>query len=257
MIFDSHAHYDDEAFDGDRDELLSSMKENGIGYIVNIASSLDTIVSTIKLTEKFDFIYGTAGVHPSDISRLDEEKFRLVEDSLGEPKIIGVGETGLDYHYKDASAILQKKWFERHIELAKEKHLPLVVHSRDANKDTLDMMKALKAEEAGGVIHCFSYGVETAREYLNKGFYLGIGGVLTFKNARKLKEVVEYMPLEQILLETDCPYLSPEPNRGKRNSSLYLPFIIRETARIKKISEEEVIRVTCQNAMRMYNIKEQ
>lgn len=257
MIFESHAHYDDEAFNEDRDSILSSMKEHGIGYIVNISSSLETIHSTIRLTQEYEFIYGTAGVHPSDVNTLEEDQFLLIEESLSLPKIVAVGETGLDYHYRDASPACQKKWFERHIELAKEKHLPLVIHSRDANKDTMDVMKALHAEEAGGVIHCFSYGVETAREYLNKGFYLGIGGVLTFKNARKMKEVVEYMPLGQLLVETDCPYLAPEPFRGKRNSSLYLPYIIREIAGIKSVSEEEVVRVTRQNAINMYNIKEQ
>lgn len=256
MIVDSHAHYDDEQFDLDREELLGSMKENGVGLIVNIGSSLSSSQKTIQLTKQYDFIYGAAGVHPCEINELNEENFKQLEEALKSPKIVGVGEIGLDYHWKDTLPSRQKVWFERQLELAREKGLPVVIHSREASKDTLDMMKSLHGGEIGGVIHCFSYSVETAREYLNMGFYLGIGGVLTYNNAKKLKEVVSYMPLERILLETDAPYLSPVPYRGKRNNSANLSYVAEEIAKIKQISVQDVINITTENALKMYNIEE-
>lgn len=254
MIIDTHAHYDDEAFDEDRDILLKEMSKNGIGLIVNMGASLRGCRDTIALTEQYDFIYGGIGVHPSDTAELDEDSFQWLKEKLGQPKIVAVGEIGLDYHYPEPSVQVQKQWFERQLELAREVKLPVVIHSREAAKDTLDMMQALRAEEIGGVIHCFSYGVEMAREYVNMGFYIGVGGVITFKNGKKLKEVVEYLPLDRIVLETDCPYLSPEPNRGKRNSSLNLPYVVDEIARIKGISQEEVISVTEENARKLYRL---
>lgn len=254
MIIDSHTHYDDDAFEPDREELLGSLNENGIGLIVNIGSSLSTTKKTIELTKQYDFIYGTAGVHPSEAGELSEELFTQLEEAVKLPKIVAVGEIGLDYYWKDVLPETQKRWFEKQMDLARKFKLPLVIHSREACKDTLDMMKAHKAGEMGGVIHCFSYGTDTAKEYLNMGFYLGIGGVITFSNAKKLKEVVSYMPIDRILIETDCPYLSPVPYRGKRNSSLYLPYIIDEIAKLKKVSSEEVIRITHDNAVKMYNI---
>lgn len=254
MIIDTHAHYDDEAFDEDRDILLKEMSKNGIGLIVNMGASLRGCRDTIALTEQYDFIYGGIGVHPSDTAELDEDSFQWLKEKLGQPKIVAVGEIGLDYHYPEPSVQVQKQWFERQLELAREVKLPVVIHSREAAKDTLDMMQTLRAEEIGGVIHCFSYGVEMAREYVNMGFYIGVGGVITFKNGKKLKEVVEYLPLDRIVLETDCPYLSPEPNRGKRNSSLNLPYVVDEIARIKGISQEEVISVTEENARKLYRL---
>lgn len=254
MIIDTHAHYDDEAFDEDRDILLKEMSKNGIGLIVNMGASLRGCRDTIALTEQYDFIYGGIGVHPSDTAELDEDSFQWLKEKLGQPKIVAVGEIGLDYHYPEPSVQVQKQWFERQLELAREVKLPVVIHSREAAKDTLDMMQALRAEEIGGVIHCFSYGVEMAREYVNMGFYIGVGGVITFKNGKKLKEVVEYLPLDRIVLETDCPYLSPEPNRGKRNSSLNLTYVVDEIARIKGISQEEVISVTEENARKLYRL---
>ena len=167
---------------------------------------------------------------------------------------MAVGEIGLDYYWDEPAREIQKKWFERQIALAREVKLPMIVHSRDAAQDTLEVLKAGNAQEVGGVIHCFSYGIEMAREYLDMGFYIGIGGVVTFKNAKKLKEVAEYVPLDRILLETDCPYMAPEPHRGKRNSSLYLPHVAEKIAQIKGVSTEEVCRATLENAKKMYGI---
>lgn len=252
MIFESHAHYDDEAFDEDREELLSTLQEKGISYVINVGASIQTTKNTIALTEKYPFLYGAAGVHPSETAELDEEKFSWLKEQCTLPKIVAVGEIGLDYYWEEPEHDIQKKWFERQLELAREVKLPVIIHSREAAKDTFDMMKALHAEEMGGVIHCFSYTKEMAREYLNMGYFFGIGGVVTFQNAKKQREAVEYIPIEQILLETDSPYLAPVPNRGKRNSSLNIPYIAEAIAQIKGISCEEVTAVTERNAKKLF-----
>ena len=254
MIFDTHAHYDDEQFDEDRDELLASMQACGVEAVTNIGASLATSQNTIELTKKYPFVYGAIGVHPNEVEDLNEDGIAWLKENSGLPKIVAVGEIGLDYYWDEPGREVQKKWFLRQLELAREVKLPVVIHSRDAAKDTLDIMKSFHAENLGGVIHCFSYTKEMVREYLNMGFFLGIGGVVTFKNAKKLKEVVEYMPMEQMVLETDCPYLSPVPNRGKRNSSLNLPYVVEEVARLKGISVDEVIEITNRNAKTMYRL---
>lgn len=256
MIFESHAHYDDKAFDKDREELLDSLGKNGIGYVVNIGANIETTKNTIKLAEKYPFIYGAAGVHPSDTDELKEENFLWLKEQCRHPKIVAVGEIGLDYYWDEPDRKIQKIWFERQLEMAREVKLPVVIHSRDAARDTLDIMKARHAGEIGGVIHCFSYTKEIAKEYLNMDYYFGIGGVVTFQNAKKLKEAVEYIPLDRILLETDSPYLAPAPYRGKRNSSLNLPFIAEEIAAIKGLDYEDVIRITEENAKKLFAIDE-
>lgn len=254
MIFDTHAHYDDDAFDNDRDTLLSSLAENGIEAVVNIGASIRTTKNTLELMKKYPFVYGAVGVHPSESTELNEHLMDWLKHAAGEDKVVAIGEIGLDYYWKEPEPEIQKHWFVRQLELAREVNLPVVVHSRDAAKDTLDIIQAERAGELGGVIHCFSYSVEMAREYLNLGFYLGIGGVLTFNNAKKLKEVVSYMPMDRIVLETDCPYLAPVPNRGKRNSSLNLPYVVDAISQIKGVPAEEVIAVTTENAKRMYRL---
>lgn len=254
MIFDTHAHYDDEAFDEDREELLLGFPEGGIEAAVNVAADPASNERTLELIRQYPFLYGTVGVHPDHVKDLDEEKLKWLAKAAQEPKIVAIGEIGLDYYWKESDPEVQKHWFSRQLDLAEETGLPVVVHSRDAAKDTLDMMKSHRAERIGGVIHCFSYGKELAKEYLNMGLYLGIGGVCTFKNGKKLKEVVEYAPIEQIVLETDSPYLAPEPNRGKRNSSLNLPYVVNAIAAIKQMEPEQVIAITTQNARRMYRL---
>lgn len=255
MIFDTHAHYDDEAFDEDRGILLSSMKSSGIGNIVNIGADMKSSQVSIELASEYDFIYAAVGVHPSEVEELTDEHMDELEKWAALDKVVAIGEIGLDYHYPDTDKVLQKKWFVKQLEVAAKVKLPVVIHSRDAAKDTLDIMKEHKADEIGGVVHCYSYGVEMAREYLDMGYYFGIGGVVTFTNSKKLKEVVSYLPLDKIVLETDCPYLSPVPNRGKRNSSLNLPYVVSAIADIKQISEEEVIEATTKNAFDLYRIK--
>lgn len=252
MIFESHAHYDDEAFDEDREELLTSLRENGIDKVINIGASLDSCKRTLQLMKQYSFIYGAMGVHPSETGELNEENFTWLREQCTADKVVAVGEIGLDYHWPEPEVHVQKLWFEKQMELAREVKLPVIIHSRDAAKDTLDMMHALHAGEIGGVIHCYSYTKEMAREYLQMDYYFGIGGVITFKNAKKLKETVEYIPMDRILLETDSPYLAPEPNRGKRNSSLNLFYVAQEIAAIKGISYEEVVETTSKNAERLF-----
>lgn len=254
MIFESHAHYDDEAFDEDRESLLASLREHGIDKVVNVGASLSSCRATLRLMAEYPFIYGAMGVHPSETAELNEENYMWLREQCAVDKVVAVGEIGLDYHWKEPEPGVQKLWFERQLTLAREVNLPVIIHSRDAAKDTLDMMQALHAEEIGGVIHCYSYTKELAREYLNMDYYFGIGGVITFQNAKKLKEAVEYIPLEKILLETDGPYLAPEPYRGRRNSSLNLPYIVKAVADLKGVSCEAVVEVTRQNAQRLFRI---
>lgn len=255
MIFDTHAHYDDEAFNEDREAVIKSLAAAGVETVVNIGASMASSETTLELTRNYPFIYGTAGVHPSETAELDEEKFQRLKEIVREPKIVAVGEIGLDYYWEKPAHDIQKNWFERQLELAREVNLPVVIHSREAAKDTLEIMKAAKAGDMGGVIHCFSYGKDMAKEYLDMGFFLGIGGVLTFKNAKKLREVVEYAPMAQLVLETDSPYMAPEPNRGKRNTSANLPYVVNMMAEIKGLSPEDVIAATEKNARRLYRME--
>ncbi len=255
MIFETHAHYDDEAFDSDREELLSVMSESGIETIVNVGASLKSTESSIKLADKHTFLYAAAGVHPSETAELNEENFKWLEAWCQNKKVVAVGEIGLDYYWDTPEHEIQKFWFQRQLALARKIDKPVIIHSRDAAKDTFDILAENNTDEIGGVIHCFSYGADLAMRYVDMGLYIGVGGVVTFKNGRKMKEVVEAVPIEKILLETDSPYLAPEPNRGKRNSSLNIPFIAQKIAEIKGLTYDEVVRITEENAKRMYKIQ--
>ncbi len=256
MIFESHAHYDDKRFDPDREALLASLPGQGIGCVINIGSDLAACKKTIALTEQYEFVYGAIGIHPSDISDLNEEAYEWLREKSKLPKIVAIGEIGLDYYWEkeEANRKSQQYWFRRQLELAHESGLPVSIHSRDAAEDTLHLMKDFHAERIPGVIHCFSYSLELAEEYLKMGYYIGIGGVVTFRNSKKLKEIAAQIPLERILLETDCPYLAPEPNRGKRNTSLNLPYVAQEIARLRGISEEDVMTATAKNAKHLFGI---
>lgn len=254
MIFETHAHYDDAAYDEDRDALLASMQENQIEYIVNVGASLSSTAASIVLAEIYPFVYAAAGVHPSETAALNEETFAQLEKQCAHKKVVAIGEIGLDYYWEEPTHEIQKVWFARQLELAKNMKKPVIIHSREAAKDTYDILVVHNAKEIGGVIHCFSYSVEMAEAYIKMGFYIGIGGVITFKNAKKLREVVTAIPIERILLETDCPYLSPEPKRGSRNSSQNLPYIAQKIAEIKGMSYDEVVSITKRNARQMYQI---
>lgn len=254
MIFDTHAHYDDDRFAPDRGELLSGMNENGIGRIINVGASFEGCKNSLALAQEHDFIYAALGVHPSDIADLTEESCEWIRQHLSDPKVVAVGEIGLDYYWDKEPEVQarQREWFRYQLQLAKESALPVSIHSREAAADTMEIMKEAAADGILGVIHCYSYSKEQALEYVDMGYYIGVGGVVTFKNARKLKETVEAIPLERILLETDCPYMAPEPNRGKRNSSLYLTYVADAIAGLKGVTPEEVKTVTYENALRLF-----
>lgn len=252
MIFETHAHYDDDAFMEDAAELLPKMKDAGIEYIINASSDWKSLSAVKKLTESYNFVYGTVGIHPCDVANLTEERISQMISFGKKDKIVCVGEIGLDYYYEEPEKNIQKKWFARQLEMAKELNLPIMIHSREASSDTLDILKSEVAKDLRGEIHCYSYSKETAREYLNMGYYFGIGGVVTFKNAKKLIDAVSYIPIDRILLETDSPYLAPEPFRGSRNCSLNLPYVISKIAEIKGISTEEVENITFENAKTLF-----
>lgn len=254
MIFDTHAHYDDEQFDADREALLSGMKAGGVGMIVDAAATVASWDKILELTEKYPFLYGSVGVHPDEVGDLNEENFARMSELADRKKIVAIGEIGLDYYWDKEPEVqnAQRYWFRRQMELARETNLPVIIHSRDAAADTMEVMKEVHAEEIPGVIHCYSYSREMAQEFIKMGYYIGVGGVVTFKNAKKLKETVEAIPLERILLETDCPYMAPEPHRGTRNDSSNIPFVIAKIAELKGITEEEVERVTEENAGRLF-----
>ena len=254
LIFDTHAHYDDDAFDEDRDELLNSLKEQGVGRVINVGASITSTKRTIELMNQYPFVYGILGVHPCDTEELTEADMDWLKEQFQNPKAVAVGEIGLDYYWDEPGRDVQQKWFERQLALAREVNKPVCIHSRDAANDTLSIMRNAHAEELGGVIHCFSYGKEMAREFLNMDFYFGIGGVLTFNNGKKLKEAAAYIPMDKILLETDCPYLAPVPYRGKRNNSSYLSYVVQVLAQIKGLSEDEVIRITRENGEKLFGV---
>ena len=253
MIFDTHAHYDDEQFDLDREELLASMAAGGVGTIVNVSATFESCSEVVEMVQRYPLMYAAVGVHPDEVGALNEDRFRQMEQLLGRDKVVAVGEIGLDYYWDNESHDLQKHWFIRQLEMARAHGLPVLIHSREAAADTMTVMKEY-GQGLKGVIHCFSYSKEMAKEYVKMGYYIGVGGVVTFKNARKLKETVEAIPLSSIVLETDCPYLAPVPYRGKRNNSLYLAYVAEAIAELKQVTVQEVINQTEQNAKALYQI---
>lgn len=258
MIFDTHTHYDDEQFKEDRDALLLSLKEQGVEAIANMGASMRGAKDSVALAKQYPFVYAAVGIHPDHAKDLNEEEFAILSALAAEDKVVAIGEIGLDYYWDSTEREEQKYWFKRQLELAEQLELPVVIHSREAAADTLEIMKEAyrqSGKKLTGVIHCFSYGVEMAQEYLKMDFFLGVGGVATFKNGRKLKEVIEAAPLEKMVLETDCPYLAPVPFRGKRNSSEKLHYVVAAIAEIKGITEEEVERVTWENACKLYRLE--
>ena len=256
MIFDTHAHYDDDAFDEDRDTLLGEIFSSGICCITDVGASVKSSKSAVALSKKRPQIYAAVGVHPDSTADMTEEDIETLRSLAQEKKVVAIGEIGLDYYWDNSPREVQKKWFERQLALAREVDLPVIIHSREAAKDTMDIMR--EAAKAGntGVIHCYSYAAPMAKEYISMGFFIGIGGVLTFKNARVIKEVASEIPLSSIVLETDSPYLAPVPYRGKRNNSMYLKEVVKQLAQIKQVSEETVITTTLANAKRLYRLEE-
>ncbi len=258
-IFETHAHYDDARFDPDREELLEkTLPEAGIRYVVNIAADMESVKTTDELSKKYDYIYGALGIHPEAVADLCENDISMIKERvLSNKKIRAIGEAGFDLQEGYPEKDLQEKWFRRQIALSKELDLPIVVHSREAASDTYRVLKdeyGSCTDRRNGIVHCFSYAPEEARKYTELGFFIGVGGVVTFKNGKKLKSVVEEIPLEKTVLETDSPYLAPVPFRGERNTSANLTYVAAEIAGIKGISVEEVCRVTLENAKLLYGI---
>ena len=254
MIFETHAHYDDDRFKDDRDETIKRVHEKGVAPIINVGASIGSTMTTIELAKKYDFIYAAVGVHPSDIADLNEETFAWLREQTAWERTVAVGEIGLDYYWDKEPKVQenQRYWFKRQLELAAEASLPVIIHSRDAAQDTMEIMTEAAKKNIRGVIHCYSYSPEMALEYVKLGYYIGVGGVVTFKNAKKLVQTVSELPLDRILLETDCPYMAPEPHRGTRNDSSNIPYVISKIAEIKGTTPDEVERKTRANAFELF-----
>ena len=255
MLFDSHAHYNDEKFDGDRDTLLASMPENNVGLIMNSCSSLDEVPLIFDICEKYPFVYASVGVHPHEVENMTEDDITTLKEYAKNPKVRAIGEIGLDYYYDFSPRDVQKKWFARQVEAAKELNMPVIIHDRDAHKDCMDILRACNVSETGGVFHCYAGSVETAKEILGWGMYIAFGGSLTFKNSVRPVEGARYVPLDRIVIETDSPYLTPVPHRGKRNSSLYIHYVAEKLAEIRGMSAEEIENITYENAKRCFKME--
>lgn len=254
MFIDSHAHLDDKRFDADRDMLIKNLKNNKVDYVFNIGADLKTSQASVKLANKYDNIYAVVGVHPHSAKEVDGETIERLRELSKEDKVIAIGEIGLDYYYDNSPRDLQVKWFKEQIKLAKEVELPIVVHTRDAAQETFDILKE-NAKDHPVILHCYSGSVEMAEEYVKLGYYISLAGPLTFKNARLPKEVAEKIPMDRLLIETDCPYLTPTPYRGKRNEPIFVKYVAEEIAKIKGISLEEVARTTSENTKKAFKVK--
>ena len=250
-IFDTHSHYDDVQFNDDRDILLSSLKSKGVTNIVSCGCDIETTYNNQLLSAKYDYLYFAAGLHPENLNGLNISDIEKIKDFAMDKKCVAIGEIGLDYHWMASTKETQMDFFKKQIELANELDMPIIVHDRDAHGDTLDILKQYKPK---GVVHCFSGSKEMANEVIKLGMYIGLNGVATFKNARKSLEVAKQIPLEKLVLETDCPYLSPEPHRGERNNSSNIPFIAQKIGELLKIDTQEILNITCENAKRLYNV---
>lgn len=250
-IFDTHAHYDDSRFDEDRDELITSLKDKGVSQIVNCGCDLKSSLTTVALSEKFDFIYAAVGIHAHEAEEATESDLKEIEKLYEKEKIVAVGEIGLDYHYDFSPREIQLEIFDRQLALANKLDLPVIVHDREAHEDTMKLLTKYKPK---GVVHCFSGSVEMAKEIVKLGMYIGIGGAVTFKNAKKPVEVVEYLPLDRLLLETDAPYMTPVPFRGQRCDSSHIAYTAEKIAQIKGIDVQELISICNENAKKLFRI---
>ncbi len=250
-IFDTHAHYDDEKFDEDRESLLESMPSKGVVNIINCGCDLQSSLRSMEYTERYDYFYCAVGIHPSNITDASYGELDKIKELYRRDKCVAVGEIGLEYHYDFVPKDLQLDFFEKQLRLANELELPVIVHDREAHEDTMNLLKKYKPK---GVVHCFSGSVEMAKEVLKLGMYIGLGGAVTFKNARKPLEVAEYLPSDKLLLETDCPYMSPVPFRGQRNSSDLIAFSAEKIAEVRNTDTQQLINIAAENAHRLFKI---
>jgi len=255
MLFDTHAHYDDAQFAKDRDETIKRAKSSGVEYIISVSSDVASSIENVALAQKYDYVYAAVGIHPHNTFDLNNNIISAMIDFASYPKVVAIGEIGLDYFYDNSPREVQKIWFARQISVARELGLPVIIHDRDAHEDTMTIIKNEKAKEVGGVLHCFSGSVEMARELIKHNFFISIAGPITFKNARRLVDVVKYIPEESLLIETDSPYLAPEPYRGTRNESTYVKLIAEQIAKIKGKPLEYIEEITTSNAKRLFKIQ--
>lgn len=250
-IFDAHAHYDDKWFDEDRDNLLSSMPQNGVSCIVNASVDIATAHTAIGYAEKYPFVYACAGIHPENLEGLAENYIEQLAELYKHPRVVAIGEIGLDYHW-DIPRELQNRVFEEQLQLANDLGAPVVIHDREAHGDTMELLRKYRPK---GLMHCFSGSVEMLKEVMKLGMYISLGGTVTFKNARVPVEVAAAVPIDRLLLETDAPYLSPVPHRGKRNDSTNIAYTAQRIAEIRGMDAQELIDITTENAKRMYGIE--
>ena len=251
-IFDSHAHYDSEAFNDDRKELLSALPQQGVCGIINCGSDMASSLKSLELADEFDFIYAACGIHPHEAEGCKDGYLSVLKKLCGESKCVAVGEIGLDYHYDFSPRDIQQRVFEDQLMLAKELDLPVIIHDREAHEDTLNLLKKYKPK---GVVHCFSGSVEMAKEIVKLGMYIGLGGAVTFKNARKPREVAGYVPSEMLLIETDCPYMTPVPFRGKRCDSSFIPYTAEVIAEARGVTPQEILDLTRVNANKLFGLE--
>jgi TatD DNase family protein len=254
MLIDSHAHLDDERFDKDRDRLIKSLKESGIDLIINPGSDLGSSIKAVSLSEQYDNIYAAVGVHPHSAKEMDESTIEVLKSFTNRDKVVAIGEIGLDYYYDNSPREIQRQKFVEQLELAKEVNLPVIIHTRDAAQETFDILKEAQDGSLKGVLHCYSGSVEMALEYVKMGFYISLGGPITFKNARVSREVAKAVPIDRLLIETDSPYLTPEPYRGKRNEPLFVRYVAGTIAEIRGITFDELAKETSENAKRLFRI---
>ncbi|ADL11606.1 TatD family hydrolase [Acetohalobium arabaticum] len=254
MLVDTHAHIDFPRFDDDRDKVIKRAKENNLEYIINVGADEASSQRSVELAQHHDMIYAVVGVHPHEAKSVTEETYSRLKEWAAEDKVVAIGETGLDYHYDNSPRQVQQQVFRRHIRLAKEVDLPLVIHSREAEDQTMELLKEEEAEEVGGIIHCFPGDQKMANQALDLNFYIAVGGILTFNNSYQLQRVVKQIPLDRLLLETDAPYLTPEPNRGKRNEPAYIKYVADKLAQILPHSTEKIAAVTTENAKEAFSI---
>lgn len=254
FLIDTHAHLDFDRFDEDREEVIEAAYQEDIQRIINVGADMESSVNSVELAKEYDFIYAAVGVHPHEAKDFSSEDYLKLKELASSPKVLAIGEIGLDYYYDNSPRQKQQEVFKRQLDLAKELDLPVIIHSRDAKEDTLKILKE-EAQGLKGVLHCYAYDLTTAQEVINLGFYLAFGGVITFNNAKDLREVVKEVALERILIETDAPYLTPAPHRGKRNEPKYVQEVAKKVAEIKGVSLEEVAEITTKNAKELFNIR--
>ncbi|PLS15108.1 hydrolase TatD [Bacillus sp. M6-12] len=254
MLFDTHAHLNAQQYEEDLEQVIERARKEGVSNIVVVGFDQPTITSAMELTEKYEFIYACVGWHPVDAIDMTDDDLKWIEDLASHPKVVAIGEMGLDYHWDKSPKEIQKEVFRKQIRLAKKVNLPIMIHNREATADIVEILKEENAAEVGGIMHCFSGSAETALECVEMNFYISLGGPVTFKNAKKPKEVAAAVPFDRLLIETDCPYLTPHPHRGKRNEPGYVKLVAEQIAEIKNVSFEEVAAVTTANAKKLFGI---